>query len=82
MCLNKPSDVNEFLKMFINDYKKLSETGIVINNVHFMIKVNAIICDTPAKSYITGTKGHTGYFACHKCTGEGNCSWPCGLFGY
>lgn len=36
-----------------------------------MFKVRAFICDTPAKCSVTGTKGHTGYFGCSKCTQEG-----------
>lgn len=34
--------------------------------------IHSIICDTLAKSFITLTKGHTGYFSYSKCTIEGD----------
>jgi len=30
-------------------------------------RLNIFACDTPAKSYITGTKGHNAYHGCGKC---------------
>lgn len=30
------------------------------------------MCDAPARSFITCTKGHTGYFACSKCVQKGD----------
>lgn len=36
------------------------------------MNINAILCDAPAKSFITYTKGHTGYFSCSKCIQEGD----------
>lgn len=36
------------------------------------MKVNAIICDAPARAFICGIKGHTGYFGCGKCIQEGD----------
>lgn len=31
-----------------------------------------LLCDIPAKSFITSTKPHTGYFGCGKCTSYSN----------
>jgi len=42
-----------------------------MNEVIIRIKLNAIICDAPAKSFICGIKGHTGYFSSTKCIQEG-----------
>lgn len=36
------------------------------------MKLNVIICDVPAKAFITYTKGHAGYDSCSKCTVEGD----------
>lgn len=30
------------------------------------VKMNAFVCDAPARAYIAGVKNHTGYFACTK----------------
>jgi len=70
MC--KPNDANDFLLDFVNDFILLSSTGIIVSNKKYTITLNAILCDAPAKSFITYTKGHTGYFSCSKCIQEGD----------
>ncbi|KYQ48397.1 hypothetical protein ALC60_12559 [Trachymyrmex zeteki] len=35
------------------------------------IKLHALVCDAPAKSFILGVKNHNGYYSCTKCTIEG-----------
>lgn len=67
----KPKDVDVFLKPFVEEAKPILDTGLNINEVIIRIKLNAIICDAPAKSLICGIKGHTGYFSCTKCIQEG-----------
>jgi len=62
MC--KPNDANDFLLDFVNNFILLSLTGIIVSNKKYTITLNAILCDAPAKSFITYTKGHTGYFSC------------------
>jgi len=69
MC--KPSNANEFLTDFVNEFTIPSQRGITVNNETCKVVINAIVCDTPAKSFITYTKGHTGYFSCSKCIQEG-----------
>lgn len=69
MC--KPTDANEFLTDFVNEFIVLSQRGITVYNEMYTVVINAIICDTPARSFITYTKGHTGYFSCPKCIQEG-----------
>lgn len=70
MC--KPADANEFMNHFVNEFILLSQYGITISNVKYTVAINAILCDAPARSFITYTKGHTGYFSCPKCTLEGD----------
>ena len=36
------------------------------------ITLSCFVCDTPAHSYIKQTKGHSGYFACERCTQKGS----------
>lgn len=70
--MSKPNDANEFLHDFVNEFILLSQTGIIVSNTKYTVILNAILCDVPAKSFITYTKGHTGYFSCKKCTQEGD----------
>lgn len=46
-------------------------TGFMWKNSNFKISLRALICDAPAKSFVCGTKGHTGYSGCSKCMQEG-----------
>lgn len=70
----KPEDSNEFLKYFVDELCEIINTGIIYNNVKINILLNAIICDTPAKSYILNIKGHTGKHSCLRCKTVGQWS--------
>lgn len=67
----KPADANVFLKDFTDEAIILTAHGITINDYTYPFKINAFICDVPAKSFITLTKGHSGYYSCPKCTAKG-----------
>ncbi|KYN04984.1 hypothetical protein ALC62_04129, partial [Cyphomyrmex costatus] len=67
----KPADANEFLADFVEEAITLTTRGITINDQTYLFKINAFICDVPAKSFITFTKGHSGYYSCTKCTAKG-----------
>jgi len=67
----KPSDANLFLKPFIEEARNLTINGLMINEHTYPFKIRSFICDVPAKSFITYTKGHSGYYACSKCTVRG-----------
>lgn len=49
----------------------LNLSEVVIKSNIFKLKLKMLICDTPAKSFVLSTKGHSGYFSCHKCCVEG-----------
>uniref|UniRef100_A0A1Y1MKV3 DUF4218 domain-containing protein n=1 Tax=Photinus pyralis TaxID=7054 RepID=A0A1Y1MKV3_PHOPY len=68
----KPGNANEYLKQFVDEYLQITENQLIICGVEVNVKLNALICDTPAKSFVCGTKGHTGYFGCGKCIQEGD----------
>lgn len=69
---SKPQCPNIFLKDFIEEYKTLHEEGFQFNNnLKLIVTIRAVICDTPARSFITCTKGFNGYFGCSKCMQEG-----------
>lgn len=64
---SKPKSVNEFLKDFIRDINSLQNTGVVINENQFRVKLQCFICDTPARSYLKCTKGHNSQHGCERC---------------
>lgn len=49
----------------------LDQIGFIWKNKNIKIKFNVLICDAPAKAFITYVKGHTGYHGCSKCIQEG-----------
>lgn len=69
---SKPADANKFLQQFVKDIIVLINKGVTYNGTSYSVLIHSIICDAPAKSFITLTKGHTGYNSCPKCTTEGN----------
>lgn len=69
---HKPQNLTDFLQNFVIEGKDIFTKGIEINDIHIEVKLRCIICDAPAKSMVSGIKGHTGYFGCSKCTQEGD----------
>jgi len=65
-------DPHELLSNFVNECIDLSYNGITINSIRCNFKVSMLICDTPAKSLVLATKGHSGYYSCPKCTIAGD----------
>lgn len=55
---NKPSDLDGYLRMFVDEMKKLLKDGIliVINGKEKIVgvKIRAFICDSPARAMIKG----------------------------
>lgn len=69
---NKPECPNIFLQDFIKEYKTLHDEGFQFDgNLQFKVTIRAVICDTPARSFVTCTKGFNGYFGCSKCIQRG-----------
>ncbi|KAL6419540.1 hypothetical protein ACFW04_013798 [Cataglyphis niger] len=48
------------------------EEEFLFENKNYRLTIRAIICDTPAKSFVTGSKGYDAYFGCGKCFCEGD----------
>lgn len=67
----KPVNVNDFLKDFVNEAKDMCENGININGRIIQCRIEALICDAPAKAFVLCVKGHSGYYSCTKCQIEG-----------
>lgn len=68
---NKPTSSN-FLQHFVDEFKQLSTIGFTYENSMYYVKIRAFICDSPARSFVTCTKGYNAYFGCNKCIAEGD----------
>lgn len=66
-------ELNSFLSDFVKECVTLCNNGIEINKCGTKtFRLNTIICDTPAKSFLLNIKGHAGSFSCTKCQIEGD----------
>lgn len=54
----KPEDVQDFLRDFRIDYLNQHIKGSIMKNKKYYVKLRAIICDNPARCFVTGTKGN------------------------
>ncbi|OXU17627.1 hypothetical protein TSAR_014619 [Trichomalopsis sarcophagae] len=67
----KPKCVKLYLKEFTEELNKLLNIGIDIDGKHYTVSVMCMICDRPARAFVKCIKGHTGYYACERCTVNG-----------
>lgn len=68
---SKPSNLNDYLQKFIDEFKALTDNGFDLNDKHFNVVLDSIICDAPARAFVKCVKGHSGYSGCDKCTQSG-----------
>ncbi|XP_070167405.1 uncharacterized protein [Polyergus mexicanus] len=50
---------------------EIHRNRVLYNGKICKVSIAGIVCDAPARAFITCTKSHSGYFSCHKCTQEG-----------
>lgn len=68
----KPGSLDEYLDPFIQELLDLNESGFEFGGKNFKCNLyGPFILDTPARSFVKNTKGHTGYYSCDKCTIQG-----------
>ncbi|XP_012555203.2 uncharacterized protein LOC101239790 [Hydra vulgaris] len=67
----KPPSAAEFLEEFVEETKHLVDNGFLFNNKRYSVKIHSFICDAPARAFVKGIKGHSGYNSCEKCTTNG-----------
>jgi hypothetical protein len=67
----KPLDSNLYLADFLNETIRLTTNGMVFGDLKIPFRLIGLICDAPARSFIAGIKGHSGYYGCGKCVQEG-----------
>lgn len=70
-CGKDKPECNEFLKCFVDEMNKIISDGFHYGDDIISIKPGNFCCDTPAASFIRGSKGHAGYSSCMKCTQKG-----------
>lgn len=73
---HKPSSVNEFVKDFVTEMKQLEVSGFCndASKRMYQVRVGAVICDAPARSFVKCIKTHNGYNCCERCVQHGQWS--------
>lgn len=66
----KPEPVEDYLQDFIQELDGLQKNGIVHEGTQFEVKINAFICDSPARAFVKCIKGHNAYQGCERCEAE------------
>lgn len=67
----KPKNSNAFLNDTVQEAIELEREGIEVNGKTYFGSLCALVCDAPARSYVTKVKGHGGYYGCSKCETKG-----------
>src|SRR5271154_1375999 len=68
----KPENSNVFLAKLVSECNVLTKDGFDTPCGRFSVCIHSFICDAPAKAFIKGIKGHTGYSGCDKCITSGD----------
>ncbi|KYN26870.1 hypothetical protein ALC57_03748 [Trachymyrmex cornetzi] len=68
---NKPKNINQYFRKFINEINTLQHDGLLISNRLIKPYIKCFVCDSPARSFLKGIKGHGGFSACERCTVHG-----------
>ena len=56
---------------FIDRMKEIEVNGVTYADKAYKVTIANFVCDTPARSFVKKTKGHTGYFGCDTCVHSG-----------
>ena len=67
----KPASADVYLEELINELNELLSNGVEISGKHFNVSMKCFVCDTPARAFLKCTVGHTGKYACERCTVQG-----------
>jgi len=68
---SKSKCLTNFLAPFCKEYRELRRTRIAFRGKTYTVEIRCVICDSSAKSFVTATKAHNGFFGCGKCLQEG-----------
>lgn len=67
----KPPNVDAFVSPFLSEMRDLMENGMLIKGRHVTVKLQAVVCDAVARSYLKSIKSHNGYYGCERCAQKG-----------
>lgn len=65
---SKPATCEEFLSKFVEEISSYLETGLQLEGNIYRMQIRAVLCDAPARSFISGTPSHASRHGCSKCT--------------
>lgn len=68
----KPNSITDYTSSFLTELKALQQHGVELQNGTLNVKVNAFICDAPARAFLKCIKSHNAYSSCERCTIEGH----------
>ena len=63
--------LGSFLEKFCSELKHILPNGLAHRGITLSFKPPIIVADAPARSLITGTIGHTGFYGCMYCREKG-----------
>lgn len=63
----KPSSFNDFMRPLVDEVNVLLTDGLTHNRRVLNIGKCLFVCDTPARAYAKGTKGHAAKNCCMRC---------------
>jgi hypothetical protein len=66
-CGNSKPNVT-FLNDFVDEVRRLMDTGLKIHEHQIHVLVHSIVCDAPARAFVKCIKSHSGYSTCENCT--------------
>jgi hypothetical protein len=61
-----------FLSEFVEEFKLLMCTGLLVGVNQLRVKLHSFVCDAPARSFVKCVKSHSGYSSCEKCDQHGD----------
>lgn len=68
----KPNSLDEYLQDLVEELEKLTNHGVSFDSKQYAFNLKCFCCDAPARSFLKGIVGHTGYFSCERCRIKGS----------
>lgn len=68
---SKPDSAEDYLFDFIEEAEHLIRHGVYINGIQYKFRIIGFTCDIPSRTFLKCIKAHNAFFACERCTVEG-----------
>lgn len=66
----KPHDL-EYVNDFINEARQLMINGFVFQGKKYLLGINAVVCDAPARAHVKHVRQYSAKFGCDQCESKG-----------